>query len=60
MANSLSFTPVATVSNPTKPGILIGNTSNTIIKVVKVHEGLPNIGNNARFQTLETKAKVTL
>ncbi|KAL2929588.1 Chaperone protein DnaJ [Bienertia sinuspersici] len=40
-------------------GILIGNTSNSIIKVVKVHEGLPNIGNNARFQTLETKAKAT-
>ncbi|XP_057537863.1 protein BUNDLE SHEATH DEFECTIVE 2, chloroplastic-like [Amaranthus tricolor] len=53
MARSLCFTPVTSVSTPSKSGGLIGNSS--ILKVVKLQEGLPKL-NTTRFQTLETKA----
>ncbi|XP_057524868.1 protein BUNDLE SHEATH DEFECTIVE 2, chloroplastic-like [Amaranthus tricolor] len=54
MANSLCLSSVTPVkSNPSKPGILIGNSA--ITKVGKLHEKLPNLS-SARFQTLVTNA----
>ncbi|KMT02872.1 hypothetical protein BVRB_8g194500 [Beta vulgaris subsp. vulgaris] len=53
MAQSLCFTPVTSVSTPSKPGVLIGNS--TVLKVIRVHETSPKLG-TARFQSLQTKA----
>ncbi|XP_021760809.1 uncharacterized protein LOC110725642 [Chenopodium quinoa] len=51
MAQSLCFTPLTAVSStPTKPGVLIGNSS--IVTFVK---GQPHLGTE-RFQSLEVKA----